>query len=47
MSEEDNYDDKVYEPNLDNFQDLDVKKNESNLLGCVRSISTQIKKDFT
>jgi hypothetical protein len=29
MSEEDNYDDKVYEPNPDNFQDLDVKENET------------------
>jgi hypothetical protein len=40
MGEEDNCDDKVYEPNPDDFQDLN---DESNLLGCVRSISTQIK----
>lgn len=31
MSEEDNYDDKVYEPNPDNFQDLDVKENETQM----------------
>jgi len=43
MGEEDNYDDKVYEPNLDDFQDLNDEEDKSNLLGCVRSISTQIK----
>ena len=43
MGEEDNYDDKVYEPNPDDFQDLNDEEDESNLLGCVRSISTQIK----
>ena len=40
MGEEDNCDDKVYEPNPDDFQDLNHEENESNLLGCVRSIST-------
>ena len=34
MSEEDNCDDKVYEPNLDDFQDLN-EDDESNLLRCV------------
>jgi hypothetical protein len=43
MGEEDNCDDKVYEPNPDDFQDLNDEEDESNLLGCVRSISTQIK----
>jgi len=43
MDEEDNCDDKVYEPNPDDFQDLNDEDDESNLLGCVRSISTQIK----
>jgi hypothetical protein len=44
MGEEDNCDDKVYEPNPNDFQDLnDDEEDESNLLGCVRSISTQIK----
>jgi hypothetical protein len=43
MGKEDNCDDKVYEPNPDNFQDLNDEEDESNLLGCVRSISTQIK----
>ena len=43
MGEEDNYDDKVYEPNPNDFQDLDDEEDESNLLVCVRSISTQIK----
>jgi len=43
MNEEDNCDDKVYEPNPDDFQDLNDEDDESNLLGCVRSISTQIK----
>ena len=38
MSEEDNCDDKVYEPNPDDFQDLDDEEDESNLLGYVRSI---------
>jgi hypothetical protein len=44
--EEDNCVDKVYEPNPDNFQDLNDKEDKSNLLGCVRSITTQIKHDF-
>ena len=44
--EEDNCDDKVYELNPDDFQDLNDEEDESNLLGCVRSISTQIKQDF-
>ena len=43
MGEEDNCDDKVYEPNPDDFQDLNDEEDESNLLGCVRSIFTQIK----
>jgi hypothetical protein len=43
MDEEDTCDDKVYEPNPDDFQDLNDEDDESNLLGCVRSISTQIK----
>ena len=43
MGEEDNCDDKIYEPNLDDFQDLNDEEDESNLLGCVRFISTQIK----
>jgi hypothetical protein len=43
MSEEDNCDDKVYEPNPDDFQDLNDEEDASNLLGCVRSISTEIK----
>ena len=43
MDEEDNYDDKVYEPNPNDFQDLNDEEDESNLLGCVRSIFTQIK----
>jgi len=38
MGEENNCDDKVYELNHLNDED-----DESNLLGCVRSISTQIK----
>ena len=41
MGEEDNCDDKVYEPNPDDFQDLNDEEDESNLLGCVRSISLQ------
>ena len=41
MSAKDNCDDKVYEPNPDEFQDLDDEEDESNLLGCVRSISLQ------
>ena len=40
MGEEHNYDDKVYEPNFDDFQDLNNKEGESNLLGCARPIST-------
>jgi hypothetical protein len=43
MDEEDTCDDKVYEPNPDDFQDLNDEDDESNLLGFVRSISTQIK----
>ena len=43
MGAEDNCDDKVYEPNPDDFQDLDDEEDESNLLGCVRSISLQSK----
>jgi hypothetical protein len=43
MDEEDNCDDKVYEPNPDDFQDLNDEEDEFNLLGCVRSISIQIK----
>ena len=46
MREEDNCDYQVYEPNLDDFQDLNNEEDESNLLGCVRPISTQIKQDF-
>ena len=46
MSDEYNYDDKVYELHPDDFQDLDVEENESNLLGCVGSISTEIEKYF-
>ena len=41
MSAEDNCDDKVYEPNPDDFQDLNDEEDESNLLGCVRSIILQ------
>jgi hypothetical protein len=40
MSEEENYDDKVYEPYPNDFQDLEVKEDKSNLLRCVRLIST-------
>lgn len=43
MGEENNCYDKVYEPNANDFQDLNDEKDESNLLGCVRFISTQIK----
>ena len=43
MGEENNCYDKVYEPNPDDFQDLNDEKDESNLLCCVRFISTQIK----
>lgn len=46
IGEEDNCDDKVYEPNPDDFQGLNDEKDESNLLGCVRFIFTQIKQDF-
>ena len=46
MSEEDNCDDKVYKLNLDDFQDLNDEGDESNLLGYVRSILTQIEQDF-
>jgi hypothetical protein len=46
MREEDNCDYQVYEPNPDDFQDLNNEEDESNLLGCVRPISTQIKQDF-
>jgi hypothetical protein len=42
MGKEDNCDDKVYEPNPNDFQDLN-DEDESNLLVCVRFISTQIK----
>jgi hypothetical protein len=37
MGEEDNCDDKIYEPNPNDFQDLNDEKDESNLLGCVIS----------
>jgi hypothetical protein len=40
MSEEENYDDKVYEPYPNDFQDLEVEEDKSNLLRCVRLIST-------
>ncbi|KAL3597141.1 hypothetical protein D5086_008778 [Populus alba] len=43
IGEKDNCDDKVYEPNPNDFQDLNDEEDESNLLGCVRSLSTQIK----
>jgi hypothetical protein len=43
MDEQDTCDDKVYEPNPDDFQDINDEDDESNLLGCVRSISIQIK----
>jgi hypothetical protein len=43
MGKEDNCDDKVYEPNPDDFRDLNDEEDESNLRGCVRYISTQIK----
>ena len=33
MSVEDNYDDKIYEPDPDDFQDLNDEEDESNLLG--------------
>ncbi|KAL3610951.1 hypothetical protein D5086_001971 [Populus alba] len=39
MGEEDNYDDKVYELNPYDFQDLNDDEDESNLLRCVRFIS--------
>ena len=46
IGEEDNCDNKVYEPNPDNLQNLNDEEEESNLLGCVRSIFTQIEQDF-
>jgi hypothetical protein len=46
MDEEDNCDNKVYEPNPDDFQDLNDEENESNLLESIRSISAQIKQEF-
>jgi hypothetical protein len=39
MTEDDNYDDKVYEPNPNDFQDLEAEEDKSNLLRCVRLIS--------
>ena len=41
MSEEDNCDDKIYEPNPDDFQDLNDEEDEFNLLRCDRSIPTK------
>ena len=43
MSKENNCDDKIYEPNPNDFQDLNDEEDESNLLGCIRSISLQSK----
>lgn len=40
MSEENNYNDNVYELNPDDIQDLNDEEYESNLLGCVGTIST-------
>ena len=41
IGEEDNCDDEIYEPNPEDFHDLNDEEDESNLLGCVRSISLQ------
>jgi len=46
MGEDDNCNDKLYELNPDDFQDLNDEEGESNLLEYVRSISTQIEQDF-
>jgi hypothetical protein len=46
MDEDDNCNDKLYELNPDDFQDLNDEEGEFNLLECVRSIFTQIEQDF-
>ena len=46
ISEKENYDDKMYKYNPADFKNPNDEEKRSNLLECVRFISTQIEQDF-